>query len=958
MPASRHVLILLLPDVRAIPEQRVRRLPPQGAALLAAMCGDLGLTTRVVDLERSAVAAPLDDPTGLLADDGRLWAAAAQVSDPSAAALVAQVLARVGDLRADAVLLSLERHTQASLAALVGAALKRHAGVPVAVGGASGGTLARQLAAAGVVGIDVATAARTPAEVGAILGVLLGLPRDRREPAVEPLSSIEPPPSAGWPLPDFGVYDLAAYRQALPGDDPARGTLVLPYTPSFGCAFRCAFCQDAQPQAAQPAAKVVGDLAALGERWGARDFLFLSCQLNRDGAALARAVADAGLDVRWSDSWRVTPSPAGVFDTLARGGCVGLTFGVESASRRMLHRMRKGHRPEDATRVVREAAATGIFTRVNLLPCFPGETAAELDETVAWVRANADAIDDLAPSSFYLDAESPIGRAPERFGLHLRGARELEGEDRFRKSARAVTYDEDGGLTWEERQRTLRPAEEALRAAWHEGRGGRLPTGDLDAVTMLLLRRTHATREGALAAALARRRATAAPVEPAPAGLDWTALRARVAALLPPELRETLGLERQADVLLVRFTDTGGGAHVLEARAADGGLAWAYREPAGPGSAARYVGSYRRLFQRLAALEADLGAALQAPLAAAPPPAPGEGAMATPHLLEADLVAAALAPGPGGSPLPAVRALLDRRAPPDVPARFFLSLENACDQACQFCGLDATRGVARPHAVRFPPGADLLDTGAFAAFLAALASRPAPTELCLTGNDWASHPRVDDLLTCLEQGPGLPLVLYGPSTRLADPAFGARVLALPGLSGLRLTLHSPHPELHDAVSGTPGSGARVLRVLERARERGLAVRVNAVLTRRTVEGLDDLLAWAHGQEARLSLLAFLPDRGLVSFDGPSLLAPWSATRQALERAQAGGVVAVDELIGLPTCAVPLALRSRLSTSWNSPQGEGTRHVAVCQACRRRASCLGVARLYAETFGDAGLSPEA
>jgi radical SAM superfamily enzyme YgiQ (UPF0313 family) len=38
---------------------------------------------------------------------------------------------------------------------------------------------------------------------------------------------------------------------------------------------------------------------------------------------------------------------------MAKAGCIGLTFGVESASDRVLKRMRKGHTSVQATRVVR-----------------------------------------------------------------------------------------------------------------------------------------------------------------------------------------------------------------------------------------------------------------------------------------------------------------------------------------------------------------------------------------------------------------------------------------------------------------------------------------------------------------------------------------------------------------------------------------------------------------------------
>jgi MoaA/NifB/PqqE/SkfB family radical SAM enzyme len=970
MSAARHALLVLPPDPWALADQRAGRLPPQGAALVAAVCAGAGLTVRAVDLSLSVERAPLDDPTDLLHDDERLWAAARGESDPVSDALVEALLVRMGDLRADLLLVSLERHTQLPLAALLACAFKRRTGRPVAVGGSGAGSFAARLAAAGVVGVDVASAASTPGEILAVLDALSGLAPGRREPAFEPLGGPRELSSDGWPLPDFGIYDLAAYREGLSSDGGAPAPLVLPYTPSFGCAFRCAFCQDPQPQAAQPARKVAADLAALGERWGARDFLFLSCQANGSGAALARVLREEGQDVHWSDSWRVTPSPPGVFDELAAGGCVGLTFGVESASRRVLQRMRKGHRPADATRVVREAATAGLFTRVNLLPCFPGETAAESAETVDWVRANAAFVDDLAPSSFYLEPDSPLGREPGRFGLVVRGARELSGDDRFRKPAGVLAYDEVGGLSWEERQATLAPAEEALRAAWTAARGERSRTGGLDPVSMLVLRRRFATREAALAAPVApgagARQETRGGAAP-----ELASLRRRVADALPPELRDGAQVQLEERALVVRFHDASGAPHVLEARLRDESpeavvrgpwLGWSYREPGGPGSAERFVGSYRRLFARWASLDADLAAVLRssgpAPSAAppaSPVPSPGEE-RATPHVGEAELLAVALSAPPGRARSATVASFVSGLAARGQPLCLFLSLANDCDQACEFCDRPARRAAAGSSAEVPAGGPDLVDSGAFDALLEALAGRGPGAELCLTGHDWALHARIDALLARLARSPAPRLSLYGPSTRLADEAFAARVLAVPGLAEVRLSLHAAEPGTHDLVSGTPGSGARVLAALGRLRARGVAVRVNAVLTRRTVAGLPGLLALLAREGVAGSLLAFRPDAGPVPFDGRDLLAPWSAIRDALEpfaKPEAGLAL---ELIGLPACAVPPALRARQSHAWNSAEAEDLVFPAVCDGCGLRTMCGGVSKLYAQTFGGEGLRP--
>jgi hypothetical protein len=235
-------------------------------------------------------------------------------------------------------------------------------------------------------------------------------------------------------------------------------------------------------------------LAALSERWQTREFLFFDTQINLHARSLAQALIDARLDLRWSDSYRVRPSEPGDLEIMARAGCASLTVGVESASERVLKAMVKGHKPEHATQMIRLAHENEILLRVNLLGGYPGETPRDFQETCDWVRENALAIDDLAPSSYYLTADSPLGRKPERHGIRIRGPRALQHEGKFRKSPDSLMYDEIDGLTWEQREPLLEQAEDSLRKAWLAGRGSLGKFGGLSPSTMLALRRRFSTK--------------------------------------------------------------------------------------------------------------------------------------------------------------------------------------------------------------------------------------------------------------------------------------------------------------------------------------------------------------------------------------------------------------------------------------------------------------------------------
>jgi hypothetical protein len=522
----RRVLMILPPDVEAPEVNRLHRFPPQGPALVAAAVARDGFVTRAADLELSAFRRPPAGDPSLLDDDEAFGAHLRGDRHEGLELLAADLIDRIeapGDC--DLVAISLDRHTQIRVSALLAVELKRRFGTPSILGGVNARAAFALLTALGARGVDVVTGAASPDEIRLAFAAAAGLSPGRLEAPAEPVTEARDTPADEWPVPDFGIYRLDDYRYdpfaVTPRpygsyDGSVGGALFLPYHFTFECQYKCTFCQNGGTQGVKSMGRVVRDLAELSERWGVRDFMLFDTQINLHAVAFANALLGARLDLHWSDSYRVMPSREGDLALMARAGCVGLTLGVESGSERMLKRMIKGHRPFHATRVIQEAHRHEIMVRANLLPCFPGETREDLLETREWTRANARAIDDLAPSSFYLVRDSPIGDAPERFGVRVRGARVVDGDYKFRKQLGSLEYDEVGGLTWEERRATLRPAEEELRRAWREGRGERARIDSLQPAFVFALRRKFATKDEAYAAALGFTEKRPPPPDPPP----------------------------------------------------------------------------------------------------------------------------------------------------------------------------------------------------------------------------------------------------------------------------------------------------------------------------------------------------------------------------------------------------------------------------------------------------------
>ncbi|MCP4757529.1 MAG: radical SAM protein [Proteobacteria bacterium] len=108
---------------------------------------------------------------------------------------------------------------------------------------------------------------------------------------------------------------------------------------------------------------------------------------------------------------------------LAASGCIAVSGGLETASDRLLKRMRKGVTLAQAAKVANGFQEAGIMVHAYLMYGFPTETAQETIDSLEAVRqffANG-----LVQSGFWhrfsLTAHSPMGLNPENFGMSIRG---------------------------------------------------------------------------------------------------------------------------------------------------------------------------------------------------------------------------------------------------------------------------------------------------------------------------------------------------------------------------------------------------------------------------------------------------------------------------------------------------------------------------------------------------------
>ena len=222
-------------------------------------------------------------------------------------------------------------------------------------------------------------------------------------------------------LPDF---------DGLPLDRYLAPKLVLPLLSSHGCYHgKCAFCNVGYggPEGFSQLTpdRVVELMVALRDKYGAHHIFFADEALTpRNLRAMSAQLAELDGPIHWCGCARFDNALSKeLLESMARGGCRMLLFGLETASEPVIRRMHKGTRVATMSRILRDGAAAGIWNHTFFFFGFPGETMENAQETVNFVYAHQDAIHSASPGAFLLERDSPVYRSPAQFGVHHVAAR-------------------------------------------------------------------------------------------------------------------------------------------------------------------------------------------------------------------------------------------------------------------------------------------------------------------------------------------------------------------------------------------------------------------------------------------------------------------------------------------------------------------------------------------------------
>ncbi|HNW45698.1 MAG TPA: radical SAM protein, partial [Elusimicrobiales bacterium] len=210
-------------------------------------------------------------------------------------------------------------------------------------------------------------------------------------------------------------------------------------------------------------------------------------------------------------------------------------------------------------------------------------------------------------------------------------------------------------------------------------------------------------------------------------------------------------------------------------------------------------------------------------------------------------------------PSPAFFAALESkllRTPPG-PITVVLSITKACSYKCSHCYQRRDEGADLPEDLLLTTARAMQDSGVAMFDIEG-------------GEPLLRLPRLLNLLRSFDGRAELWVNTSGAGLT----ADALAQLKAAGLFGLMVSIHSPEPALHDAMTGVPGAHEAACNAVRLCREAGLAAAVNSVLSEDELRG---------GGLARLMDLARALDADFVQLIHPKPAGNWLGRRENMQQ---------------------------------------------------------------------------
>jgi len=240
--------------------------------------------------------------------------------------------------------------------------------------------------------LSAKAAARLRTELPHVQGVTVGEPEAAARAVLAGgdrgvlLASGDPvQPAALDRLPKVPAWDLLPPRQYAFSPHQSRGGTVFPLMTTRGCPYHCFYCEAQQRPAfaSRAVSAVIEEVRLLREHFGARALFIADPTFGLQRERTLKLCAGlAPLDMQWTAMCRTDRCDPVLFSAMARAGCYGVLFGIESLNAKALKAAGKDLDPATVGPAIRAARAAGLEVIVSVLVGMPGDDPAGFQDTV------------------------------------------------------------------------------------------------------------------------------------------------------------------------------------------------------------------------------------------------------------------------------------------------------------------------------------------------------------------------------------------------------------------------------------------------------------------------------------------------------------------------------------------------------------------------------------------------
>lgn len=231
--------------------------------------------------------------------------------------------------------------------------------------------------------------------------------------------------------------------------------------------------------------------------------------------------------------------------------------------------------------------------------------------------------------------------------------------------------------------------------------------------------------------------------------------------------------------------------------------------------------------------------------------------------------------------------------------------------------------------------------------------------LYLSGGEPTLHPRFIDILKYINRNfPNLKIMLLTNGRTLCYESLPRMLSAINNLS-MAVSLHGPNAEIHDEITGTPGSfdqACKGIKNIIKYRKSGQEVEIRAVISKINYKKCGEFLSFIEKRFPSVDRVAFI----FIEMEGRAIRnikkvgVKFSDFKPILEK-MVPALIAFKKarLYHFPLCAIPIEL---WPYTWRTLPDYEVAFIEACSRCNYKKYCLGIHKLYLKHMGESGISP--